>query len=112
MADPVKLTIAQANEIATLAQAVVTADHNGFPEDFIRDRYQILRYAIPKDHILYRTLEKHDTPELRVGAAFLIGVLALKEIGGQDITINRLSPEDKAAVEKYLAEGPTSEQRK
>jgi hypothetical protein len=99
-----KLTIAQANEIATLAQAVVTADDHGFAEDFIRDRYTMLKYAIPKNHVLYGVVDRHDTPELRVGAAFTIGELTLKEVNGQDITINGLSPEDNAAVEKYLAE--------
>jgi hypothetical protein len=99
-----KLTLGQANEIATLAQAVVTAEDNGFAEDFIRDRYQMLKFAIPEDHILYGALERRDTPELRVGAAYAIGVLALLEVAGNDISINGLSPESRAAVEKYLAE--------
>jgi hypothetical protein len=99
-----KLTLGQANEIATLAQAVVTADDNGFAEDFICDRYRMLKYAIPESHVLYGAVDRHDTPELRVGAAFTIGELALREVNGQDITINGLSPECRAAVDKYLAE--------
>ena len=94
----------EAKKVSDLANLVILAEESGAPEDFVCERYRMLRFAIPEDSILASTLDFYDRPDFRSKAALTIARLAMREANGDDISVNGLSPESRSAVEKYLSE--------
>ena len=104
MAHPVTLRLSEAKAIADLARLVLLAADEGASEEFICERFRMLKYAIPEDHILARMLALHDRPGFRRNMASSIADLALAEANGKDISLPGATPEVRAVIERTLAD--------
>jgi len=110
--NPRAITLPDAKAIADLARLVVLAADEHAPEELIAERYQMLRYALPDNHLLAGTLALHNRPEYWRNISLSIANLALREASGQDITLAGVDPEIREVIKQYLAKreaaNPTS----